>query len=76
MKQTKLFITGIIFFVFGIVLTSIPMTLTKWCDPMGYILPLCFAVLGAIIMLVEAISEKVNRKKDLDSDGSQDNNKR
>ena len=43
---------------------------------MGYILPLCFAVLGAIIMLVEAISEKVNRKKDLDSDGSQDNNKR
>ena len=33
MKQTKLFITGIIFFVFGIVLSSIPMTLTKWCDP-------------------------------------------
>lgn len=72
MKQSKLFISGIIFFVFGIVLSAIPMALTKWCDPIGWILPLCFAILGAIFMIVESISEKIAEKK---NSKSQDNSK-
>lgn len=72
MKQSKLFITGIIFFVFGIVLSAIPMALSEWCDPIGFILPLCFAILGAVFMIVESISEKVTEKK---NSKSQDNAK-